>query len=114
MKIQINDKEITASVLAQATMAVNNKIRYIGYTANELLTNTNSFTGQKLNIEDSLLSNLQYDNRVKSHGPSSRYKSTIIGNKNIHPVVSKGDLIMIKSDRTKHEARKMYRYLLAQ
>ena len=42
IKIQPSDREITPSTLAQATMAVNNKIRYNGFTANELLTNTNS------------------------------------------------------------------------
>jgi hypothetical protein len=36
LKIQAPDREITTSILAQATMAVNNKIRYTGYTANEL------------------------------------------------------------------------------
>ena len=52
LKIQSADKEITISILAQATMAVNNKIRYIGYSANELLTNTNALTGEKLKLED--------------------------------------------------------------
>ena len=52
IKIQPSDREITPSTLAQATMAVNNKIRYTGFTANELLANTNSLTGEKLQIED--------------------------------------------------------------
>ena len=45
VRIQSPDREITPSILAHETMAVNNKIRYTGYTANELFTNTNSLTG---------------------------------------------------------------------
>ena len=108
LKIQTEDKQITQAVLAQATMAVNNKIRYTGYTANELYTNTNNFTGQKLNVQDRELSNLQFSNRQKSHESSAKSKSTVRGSKLINPIVDKGDLIMIKSDKSKHEARKVY------
>ena len=108
LKIQSADKEITVSLLAQATMAVNNKIRYIGYSANELLTNTNALTGQKLKLEDEDLSNHQFESRQKVHDSSARAKSTFRGAKLINPIVKRGDLVMIKSDKSKHEARKMY------
>ena len=108
LKIQSPDKQITQSILAQATMAVNNKIRYTGYTANELLTNTNSLTGEKLKIEDHELSDLQYDNRQKSHDSSAKAKSTVRGSTMVNPIVDKGDLVMIKSDRSKHEPRQKY------
>ena len=107
-RIQSSDKKITASILAQATISVNNKIRYVGYSANELLTNANSFTGQKLQIEDRLLSDLQYANRQKAHEASAKIKSTDRGTKLIIPIVKKGDLVMIVSNRSKNEARKTY------
>ena len=108
LKIQSPDREITPSILAQATMAVNNKIRYTGYTANELFTNTNSLTGEKLRIEDHKLSDLQFENRQKVHESSAKSKATTRGSKLENPTVKKGDLIMIKSDKSKHEARKTY------
>ena len=108
LKIQSPDREITSSILAQATMAVNNKIRYTGYTANELFTNTNSLTGEKLKIEDHKLSDLQFENRQKAHEPSAKAKATKRESRIENPIVKKGDLIMIKSDKTKHEARKIY------
>ena len=108
LKIQSPDREITASILAQATMAVNNKIRYTGYTANELFTNTNSLTGDKLKIDDQKLSDLQFENRQKVHLSSAKSKATPRGSKLVNPTVRKGDLIMIKSDKSKHEARKTY------
>ena len=63
IKIQSADKEITPAILAQATMTVNNKLRYLGYSSNELYTNTNNFTGEKLELSDAQLSDLQYENR---------------------------------------------------
>ena len=54
LKIQTEDKQTTQAVLAQATMAVNNAIRYMGYTGYELFTNTNNFTGQNLNIQEGM------------------------------------------------------------
>ena len=108
LKIQPSDREITTSILAQATMAVNNKIRYTGYSANELLTNTNSITGNKLKVEDEVLSNLQFENRQKAHIPSARAKSTSRGALLVNPIVRQGDLVMIKTDKSKHEARKTY------
>ena len=80
----------------------------MGYTSNELLTNTNSFTGEKLEISDEQLSDLQYENRLKSHTPSSSFKSTQRGRNIPHPVISKGDIVMVKSDRNKTEGRKLY------
>ena len=67
-------------------MAVNNKIRYNGFTANELLTNTNSLTDEKLQIEDQDLSNMQFENRQKVHGSSSKFKATTRGSKVMNPI----------------------------
>jgi hypothetical protein len=108
LKIQTSEREITPSILAQATMAVNNKIRYTGFSANELLTNTNSLTGEKLQLDDKKLSDMQYENRQKVHDSSAKYKATSRGSKNINPIVKKGDLVMVKSDKSKFEARKQY------
>ena len=108
IKIQSADKEITPAVLAQATMTVNNKLRYLGYSSNELYTNTNHFTGEKLELSDSQLSDLQFENRSKSHVPSAMFKSTEVGRKTVHPIVDKGDIVMIKSERNKNECRKKY------
>ena len=85
-------------------MAVNNKIRYTGFTANELFTNTNSITGEKLNIDDKELSDLQYVNQKKTHDSSAKFKATNRDSRLINPIVKKGDLVMIKSDKSKHEA----------
>ena len=106
LKIQSSDREITQSILAQSTMAVNNKIRYTGFTANELFTNTNSLTGEKLQINDKKLSDLQFQHRQKSHGSSAKFKATTRGSKLVNPIVKKGVIIMIKSDKSKHKARK--------
>ena len=67
LKIQFSDKELTAA--RQATMAVNNKMHYSGYSAKELLTNTNVVNGENLKLEDKELINLQTEtnNRSKGH-----------------------------------------------
>ena len=51
---------------------------------------------------------MQFENRQKVHDSSPKFKATKRGSKVMNPIVKKGDLIMVKSDETKHEARKQY------
>ena len=76
------------------------------YSANKLLTNTDSLTGEKLRVADQALSKLQFEHRQKAHIPSARAKATTRGSHLVNPIVKQGDLVMIKSDKSKHEARK--------
>ena len=52
-----------------------------------------------------MIFHMQFENRQKVHDSSSKFKATKRGSKAINPIVKKGDLIMVKSNKTKHEVR---------
>ena len=99
--------EVTEIVLSKATEVLNKIIRHSGYNAQELLTNQDQSTGAKLDLPDSKLSELQWKMRTDSHLPSAKYESRDAKPPDI-PKLSKGDIVFVKNERSKHKAREKY------
>ena len=99
--------EISEIVLSKATEVLNKIIRHSGYNSQELLTSRDQTTGAKLDFPDSKLSDLQWKMRTSSHGPSAKYESRDGKLPNI-PKIKMGDVVLLKSERSKHKAREKY------
>ena len=93
--------------LASVTAILNNRLRNRGLSVREIILQRDGNTGEQLNITDTVLANMQNDNRVQSHEASARSqaKTTRFAPK---AVVSVGDLVYVKSDGDKHNARDKY------
>ena len=86
---------------------LNDRIRDGGVSARELWTKRDQFTGQQLPINDNKVISSKYENRLKSHKASSKYRSR--GKESVSkPDVNVGDLVYLKSDRDKTKPRDRY------
>ena len=98
---------ITESTLSYAISNLNDRIRDGGVSARELWTKRDQFTGQQLPINDNKVISSKYENRLKSHKASSKYRSR--GKESVSkPDVNVGDLVYLKSDRDKTKPRDRY------
>ena len=99
--------KLSEILLAKATEVLNKIIRHSGYNSQELLTNKDQSTGAKLDLSDLKLSDLQWKMRVGNHGPSAKHQS-----RDAKPPeknnVDLGDIILLKSEKSKHKAREKY------
>jgi hypothetical protein len=96
--------------LATATARLNSRIRQRGLSAREMFTQRDQFTGHQLPIKDRELIMSQHELRVKNHPHSERSKMR--GAPRGKPVTSEpisiGDLVYVKADRNKSQARERY------
>ena len=96
---------ISEVTLAKATDHLNNIIRYIGRSAKELYLARDQDTGVNLQLDDSIISDKQFNHRQASHNSSSNYTARHCGRQAQIPELQVGDSIFIKSDRSKSQAR---------
>lgn len=106
-RVHNDDGKITPATLALAVANLNSRIRESGLSSLEMYTQRDQFTGNQLPLEDRTLILRKEEEKMKSHGPSAKFKSR--GKVNpVFPHIKKGDLIYINSDRMKTKARDRY------
>ena len=98
---------ISAGTLALAICNLNNRIRGTGLSAKEVITKRDSITDEPLLFEDEQLKLFRYNKRIQNHPHSEASKAQ--GGKVAHDaLVTKGDVVHIKSEGSKHKAREFY------
>ena len=104
IKIQPQGGPYSTTILAQATYFLNSIIRLTGRSARELWLSRDQQTGANISLQDSWLSDIQFENRQKSHHSSASYASHN-GKPVVCPNLAPGDTVFIKSDLSKSKAR---------
>ena len=104
IKIQPEGGPYSPTILAQATYFLNSIIRFTGRSARELWLSRDQQTGANISLQDSWLSDVQFENRQKSHNSSASYASHN-GKPVTCPRLSPGDTVFVKSDLSKSKAR---------
>ena len=99
-----NGGPISSGTLAIALPNNNNRIRYNGLIASELIMKRVRVTNAPINFDDEKLRDFKYEKRIQNHKYSelSKSKGLPIANE---AVVEVGDIVHIKSDGSKHRAR---------
>ena len=83
---------------------MNNRIRGTGLSAKEIITKRDSITDEPLLFEDEQLKLFRYNKRIQNH-PHSEASKAQGGNVAHDALVTKGDIVHIKSEGSKHKAR---------
>ena len=107
VKISPHGGPVDSSTLARAISFLNDVIRHSGFSAKELLYSREKSTGENIKLDDRQLSDHQLKRRVNSHKSSAKYSSRN-GPPVFLPRLSVGDLVFVKSDRSKSKARDSY------
>ena len=107
VRLQPQGGPYSQSILAQAVYFLNSLIRHSGRSAREIWSSRDQQTGANINLQDSLLSDIQFHNRQKSHNSSAQYASRD-GKRVDNPNLTVGDTVFIKSDLSKSKARDSY------
>jgi hypothetical protein len=98
---------VSDCVLSLVTATLNMRVRNRGLSAKEIVYQRDGFTGEHLNFDDKQLADNQKAWREQNHGPSARSQA-----KAQRPAsradVGVGDLIFVKCDGDKHNARDKY------
>ena len=106
-KIQPAGGKITETTLSQALSNMNSLIRNKRYSSLEAWTKRNMKTGDEIPIVDEDLIQQKYNQRIKSHESSAKYKSR--GKIACpHPQVDVGQLTFLYSDASKLKPREKY------
>ena len=98
---------ISEATLARAISHLNALIRYSGKSALELWMSRDQASGLNIQLNDSDLSNSQHSARTQSH-PSSASYSSRNGKAKPIPQFKVGDMVFVRSDRSKSKARDSY------
>ena len=97
--LKINaEGQVSESILARSVSVLNARVRFARLSARELWTQRDQFTKRPIIVDDDELIRVQLENRVKSHPPPPTYV----------PVVKKGDIVFLCSERNKSHARSKY------
>jgi hypothetical protein len=107
VKLSPSGGKVSSRTLALATDNLNSRIRHSGRSSKELWTSRDQNTGENLAMGDKQLSDQQHKMRTSSHLSSSKY-SARGAPPVIPPSVEVGDIVFIKSDRSKAKARDSY------
>ena len=98
---------ISTGLLAVAVCNTNSRVRKCGLSAKEILMKRENFSGNPLNFSDAEISANRYENRLKNHESSAKSKA-----RGAEPAknaqVGIGDIVHVKSEGSKHEAREFY------
>ena len=98
---------ITDTVLAQAVANLNSRIRAPGLSAREMWLQRDQYTGQQLPIDDLMLIQKKYADRLKSHAASAKFQAR--GKVDpVYPDVQIGDIVYINAERDKTKPRDRY------
>ena len=107
LKVVPGIKQITQTDLLTILATLNQRIRFSGLSAREILLQREQVTGQQLSFSDKKLSEQQHSNRERNHLPSALSKAK--GGKPASKCdLSVGTLVYIKTELDKFNARPMY------
>ena len=98
---------VSDATLARATAFLNSSIRYTGRSAKELWLSRDQLSGCNITLDDHNISDKQLLQREASHPSSSKYASRNGPPASI-PNLEVGDMVFVKSDRSKSKARDSY------
>ena len=104
-KLSPDGEMLRLSDLAQATFALNNKIRKRGLSASEIHFSRDAHDHSNLTIQDVDLQQTQKSLRSQNHDHLSKSRADNRTRLPIVQEVSKGDLVFMKSIPSKHESR---------
>ncbi|XP_063966698.1 uncharacterized protein LOC135156869 [Lytechinus pictus] len=99
---------VTPLALALATARLNSRIRGVGLSARELWTQRDQFTSEQIPLRDMDVITNQHEKRLSNHGPSMESKAPKRLSSMGESLVHVGDLVYLRSDRTKTQARPRY------
>ena len=106
-KIRPEGGKISTTELAMILASINSRIRSSGFSALEVWTQRDMYSGDQISINIPKLSESKYTDRVKQHLPSAKYKSR--GHIIESPAqVSIGDIVYLVQDRDKTRSRPKY------
>ena len=107
LRINPEGGQVNPLELAQAVNQLNSRIRGRGLTSWEIFTQRDTETGKGLDVQDSVLTELQINTRCTNQASSSKHKAS--GGKLAEAAdVSVGSLVYIKDDSSKLKARDRY------
>ena len=102
--------KITETTLARAIGNMNNLIRHNKLTAAEAWTKRDRASGDQIDIPNSELIKMKYNQRINNHESSAKHKSR--GKvKSPYPKISVGQLVFLYSDYSKEKSRDKYMVL---
>ena len=99
---------VSEVTLAKATNNLNCLIRHTGRSAKELFFSRDQLTSSNLYLDDHDLADLQFGACQSSHSSSARYAARHSQKPVVIPELKVGDLVYVKSDRSKAAARDSY------
>ena len=102
-RLNPENNKLEETTLLIATHHLNSKLRPSkdNLSSKEILLMRDQFTGEQLDISDGKIIKAQHDRRVKSHGVGIK---VVIGKSDFE----KGDLVLLKGEGNKHQARDTY------
>ena len=106
-KAQPEGGPISSHLLALTVAVLNRRIRNRGLSSKEIITQRDDLTGEQFVFEDNTLADQMYQNRLNNHIPSAASKAPR-GKLPNKCRANPGDLVYLKSDGTKHQARDRY------
>lgn len=98
---------LTLAQLSIVLHTLNSRIGNRGLRAYEVVFQRDFISGSQLKFDDTKLADLQFQNRVKNHGPSAKCKAPK-GRKPVLNKIKPGTLVYVKSEGSKHTARDRY------
>ena len=107
VKISPRGGPVDSSTLARAVSFLNDVVQHSGLSARKLLFSRDKTTGSNINLDDQKISDSPYQLRKSSHDSSAKYASRN-GKPAAKPSLQVGDLVYVKSDRSKSKARDSY------
>ena len=107
VKLSPSEGPVSPSTLARATAFLNSVIKHSGKSSREVYFFRSQDSGKNLALDDQALSDTQFSSRQKSH-PYSALFSSRGGKPAAKPVLKVGDMVFVKSDRSKSHARQSF------
>ena len=107
IKLSPEGKPISSSELAQATLALNSRIRNRDLSSHEILFSREQNTGENINLDDKGLAERKMEQKLKNHKYSEKSKFHDCKNPDSADAV-KGDRVYLKKDGGKHNIRDLY------
>ena len=107
VKLSPEGKAVSASELAQATLALNSRIRNRELSSHEILFSREQNSGDNIALDDKRLSDKKMEQKVTNHKHSENSKFKGYSDPSSAGTV-KGDRVYLKEDGGKHNLRELY------
>ena len=107
IKLSPHGGPISDATLARATCHLNSLVRHSGRSARELWLSRDQVSGDNLIINDLEISDAQFKARKASHLSSARYSSRNGASPSV-PTFKVGDMVFVKTDKSKSKVRDSY------